>query len=314
MGGHTNARWRRRLLVLLLLLAFAIFWCGAGAAWVLAIVADRLGPMLTARRTVQVVSVAWNGDFGRAEPDQKAGVLLTMSPGRARQLVNELAGPWRFFLPPRALQQGLLISGVWTFRHPKDCPPLRFPVTVRLDDRSAYPTLRGRFPRSRLNEMVRREGFLGDRRDRSEYALGHYVLRNEYRFSSLKIQCEPPRRQPVTHRIVHVYVKGRVRYWFDENLVSARATAEVKPSHLRVEIDASRLLDGISVRYRATFIEFDANFNRMMPVLDGMFTDKLRNSLEASLNRQRKVDRTARKRLPLWSPLDLMLDVELDED
>jgi len=237
------------------------------------------------------------------------GLLVVANPHRLRHMVRGLL-PHPWLLPPGLIRHGLVLEGDW---NPTDLPLPDRPVPwallcstqggphPRLQFRGAPENLTALHDHWRRDDLVHEE----------EYLFGHYLVTEEYTFTEFRLVSEPPpdsRERRFTFR-----ARGRVRYRIDENYFIIKATAIVRRLSGLVLLRHRTDDTGTQLAYDILIDRIDANARRFPWFVDRKLERALRRSFQRSLNRERKKEKLARKRLPAWIPMDLVIDIQLAE-
>ena len=93
--------------------------------------------------------------------------------------------------------------------------------------------------------------------------------------------------------------------------LDSRLWDNIKSAFYAVAIAAMAVLAFVS--YKITIPKLEADINNLAPMFERKPTEAIRKALEKSLARPKNLERLARKRLPLYVPLDIDLDVEVFE-
>jgi hypothetical protein len=104
---------------------------------------------------------------------------------------------------------------------------------------------------------------------------------------------------------------GKVRFRVDDNILGLSATANIK--EFRGYGDVAFKADDVGMwfTYNVVIDRLKGNVHNMPEWMDHRISDSLRRSLSRSINHQRKKDRMADMRMPLWIPVDAAVDIEL---
>lgn len=268
-----------------------------------------LAPLLLPRpvhESVRLLSL----DREAAPTPPKRGLLLAVSPERLENLLAA-ARPWARWLPPGLFTEGTVLRGELLYAAGDDTArdlPFAVAITRAAGPR---PRLTGRYPAPDFTHLVD-ELYGEDLQSREEYALGHYDLEYRIRFDSFSLQSvESGTALPVTRRRLRFDAGGSVRVVLKENLFRVRTTGRIRKFTGTVDVDVAYEPGGIRLNYDVDIRDFDVDFHRVNPYLDEPVADALRRSLERSLNRKKKKRRFARRRFPVWLPLDLVVDIQL---
>ena len=79
----------------------------------------------------------------------------------------------------------------------------------------------------------------------------------------------------------------------------------------RRELTELRKQGFVRARIDGESVELDGDFNNVAPILDKKLSEKLRRSMERSMNKPKRNAKLAKLRLPSWTPVDIMIDVKL---
>lgn len=302
----SRRRLRRALLVLFalgLLYLWTSGWLGTGIRtlanqWLPGSFADQ---RVTMQRWVPVPD-------GEQDP-LSDGIHVTLSPAYVRDVLRQSPYP-AWLLPPGVLVDGLGTQG--SVAVSMENQDYRLPFFLQLQDRvGLVPQVQARFPAPGLNRILA-EAFAEDWTDTDEYLLGSYDLEQRLRFESLHIRSvEPQEQQPLYPIVFAATATGWLRYRFKDNWVRKTLKARVRKLQITLLLAPVAHTDGIGFTYRARIDTLDISMQRMAPWLEQRLAGALQQSLEQSLNRKRKRERLARKRLPRWVPLALSLEVEV---
>lgn len=249
--------------------------------------------------------------FSPPDNDLERGITITVHPQRLQEDLQHLS-PWFRLLPPDTIRDGLCLQAFWA---PLDIPLLHTnPIPVQLlvtHAATQTPRIRGRIHAQEFNTIFEHEQ--SDRRTRrEEYLFGHYDLTQEYTFETLKIHSEPVDHQDlITARKLHLNATGTVRARFEDGIVKARTTGNIKRLQALCNVTINHYEDGTGIQYHVDITDAKLTANNMAPWLEKKLMKELRKSLERSLNRERKQKRLAKKRAPAWIPLDVDIDFEL---
>lgn len=240
----------------------------------------------------------------------REGVRLTVSEAWVRSVLRASPYP-SFLLPPGLLPDGLQSVGAFGVPQPGgDMLRLPFALEVR-DDVALVPHLHARFPADKLNRLLD-ESFAEDWTETGEYLLGTYALEQSIRFDHLRIRSvQADVRRPLYPIVLRAHATGRLRYRFVENWLRATLTARVEELSMQFVLIPVAHADGVGFDYRASIDVLKLDVGRMAPWMERRLAKAARRSLERSLNKRRKRERLARRRLPLWLPMALSVDVEI---
>lgn len=294
------------ILAAILIVGWPLGWVGGLTARVLA----RFFLPYSPHETVEITECRFKGSSDL--PD--TGIILTIHPDRLKENIEE-AYPAARKLPPGILKNLTSLRGFWT---PEDVDLSgvgKIPVSIVLDRGIGWrPHLSCSFPASDFNKMVATQ-FAGKLTKRREYFLGHYNMSYEPTFHTLDIHSEAEIPvEPIQRRRLLVNATGRVRFWFDDDLLKARATGKVKRLTGAFDIGIIRDDEGIGISYHADISELDLSVNNLAPWGEKWLAEDLRNSMDRSINKEKKRRRFAEKRFPAWIPLDLIVEFHLTRD
>ena len=304
--GRKDGPKRRRRLRSLAILVFALLvaaWFTGGAGWLVRSAVVRWAPR--EGRDFRLAS------FGaEAVADPATGVVVRVSAERLERFAAEALG-WRSALiPPKTLPERYSAAGEVRIRLDDETEPAWVPFVANIDPGAEHPALLVRLPSDMLNAALAYEDSFANKSKEHDYALGHYTLVHALRFDTMTLHSPYDGRKPVTHRRVQGTATGQVRFRLEENWFDARTTARVKRMELRCDLDFKRYVDGIALSYKITLPKLEADIKNLAPMFESKPTEAIRKALEKSLARPKNLERMARKRLPLYIPLDIDLDVE----
>ncbi len=297
-------RGRRRGAGLLIAALLLVLWFAGVAGWLVRTAALRWAPR--EGRDFRVLAVG-------ADPvaDPATGVVAHVSATRLRAFAAEALG-WRAALiPPGTLPERLAVAGEVRVRLDETTEPVWLPFVARIDPEAKHPRLKIRLPSDKVNAALAYEDSFANKRKEHDYALGHYTLVHALRFDTMKLSSTFNGRRPATFRRIEGTATGQVRFRLEENWFDARTTARVRRMDLRCDLDFKKYVDGIALAYKITIPKLDADIDNLAPMFEARPVEAIRKALEESLARPRNLERLARKRLPLYLPLDVDLDVEV---
>lgn len=291
-----------------LLVLLAAFWFSGAAARVIVAGLDIIVLPREASEGLELNEISYGSDTGCLP----AGMDARISSAEARFCIRRALGAKSVFVPPRLIRHGLAISLRYIIENP-DGTFVDFPGRILIDDAVTQPLIRVRIPRSALNGLLTASDILGRRRKRKEWALGHYEIRSIKSFDTLRVHSVPVAPGTVvTERKILAEATGRVRYKLDENLLDVRTTADVRKMSIEGTLDVRRDNPAVLVlSYRVRITDLKGDFNNVAPTLDKQISEKLRESFEKSLNKEKNRHKLARMRFPPWIPLDANVDIEL---
>ncbi len=308
-AASVAARRTRRRLRRALLAAFLLSWLGGGIGWLVQQAVPLILPAAT--RDVRVLR------FSAASPpgaDPRPGIVLRTNAPRLESLAQQALG-WRYHLLPRGLlPRYLTVQAEVRVTLATNTPAIWLPVVVRLAPEQRVPILSATLSAKQFNQLLDHDDSFAHSDKRKKYFLGHYRLSNEILFETVRLRSMLTAKEagrPVTYRRIEGTATGRVRYWFDDSMLAARTTAKVGRMDVRLDARFQHFVDGISVAYDLRITRLDADFSNVMPLLDKRLAGSLREALQDSMNRPRRLERLARKRLPHWLPLDLGLELDV---
>ena len=308
IGGKGESKRRRRtrglsIMILALLLAA---WFAGGAGWLVRSAALRWAPR--EGRDFRLASLG-----AEAVADPATGIVARVSAERLERFAVEALG-WRAWLiPPKTLPERFSVAGEVRIRLDEETEPAWVPFVANIDPAAKHPALLVRLPSDMLNAALDYEDSIANKSKEHDYALGHYTLVHSLRFDTMTLHSPYDGRKPVTYRRVQGSATGQVRFRLKENWFDARTTARVKRMELRCDLDFKKYVDGIALSYKITIPKLEADINNLAPMFERKPTEAIRKALEKSLARPKNLERLARKRLPLYVPLDIDLDVEVFE-
>jgi hypothetical protein len=241
------------------------------------------------------------------------GVVVGMNKDRLDEMIDDALGWRRLFLPPGLIRGKMYLKGLW---RPDEVslPGDGLPVLIAVDDGFGYvPTLWCRYPSSRFNDLLSDDTLLASSRTK-EWMFGHYDLLNKKTFETLSLRTDPLRiGDPIDQRRIECLATGKIRYTFDDTIIGARSTADMRKLVIEVIFKFARSKRGIRISHVATITELDADFGNMAPMLDKSLSEKIRHSMEKSLNKEKNRKRIGSLCVPHWFPLDSMVDIQLTE-
>ena len=242
-----------------------------------------------------------------------AGMVLTIHPDRLKQDML-MAYPALRRLPPGTFQHIRSIHGFWRPEDDDLSGTLEIPIAIVCDpDTGWQPRLACSMPASEFNRIIATE-FEGKLTRKREYFLGHYKMSYEPAFHTLEIHSENSTPdKPIESRRLMVSATGKVRFWFDDDLLKARATGKVKELRGSFDIGIVHDDEGIGISYDANISELDMSVDNLAPWGEKWLAEDLKSSMHKSLNKERKKRKLAEKRFPSWLPLDLDIEFHLTD-
>lgn len=299
--ARPRRRWR--LLVAALLL---YGWFGGPAGWLARTLITHAAP-----RTDRDFRIESIGNSIVADP--ATGAVLRVSAPRLLQMAHEALGWKALAIPPGTIPEWLTIAATVRVRLNDEAAEVWMPVVVRILPDLPAPHLSVRLPSDMVNEALDYEGSFAHREKMHRYSLGRYNLIHTLRFDTVSLKSEVDRRyrDAVTFRRIDGFATGQVRFRFEENLFDARTTAQVRRMNLRCDLDFRKYVDGIALSYKITIPKLDADIRNLAPMFEGAPVEAIRKALEDSIARPKNLEKLARRRLPMYIPLDTELDVEV---
>ncbi len=242
-------------------------------------------------------------------PDR--GLRISVAPRRLLQMLKAYS-PFFQLLPPGLIRDGVVLHGCWI---PEKAPPEQsLPISISCTDEAGDdPWVVFRFPVKDLNALLRSE-LAEEWRDEDEYIFGTYVLNQRIWFETLTIQSEDALRiGPDSPVRFLVSAGGKLRYNFEDGVIDATITAKVKHLDGVLEFTPVRHEDGVGFDYICKVDRLDVAVDNMAPWLERKLAGELRQSIEKSMNKRRKRRKVAAVRLPNWVPLNVVVDVIVEE-
>jgi hypothetical protein len=239
------------------------------------------------------------------------GACLSFSPDLFRDVLRNVS-PWFAFLPPGVIREDVVLHGVWL---PEGAPPeLALPLMISCNRKARRsPWFSFRFHVDDLNALLRVE-MADDWHESEEYLFGHYDLNQRIWFRTLSIQSENAyRKHPNTPVKLYVHATGRMRYNVEDGIIDATITPDVKALDGLVQLTPVYHDDGIGFDYLSSIDSFKIAVDNMAPWLERKIAAELKSSMERSLNKRRKRERYSKIRMPLWVPLNVVVDIEISE-
>ncbi len=303
----TSRRGRRGLIRGILLVLLLLFWFGGAAGWLLRQVLFAAAPREGRHHRI----LALNSPV-REGP--ATGVVVQVSASRLRRLAREALG-WRAYaLPPGLLPERLTALLELRVRLDDEADAFWLPVLCRIDPEAPQPRIRARLPSGMVNDALDYEDSFARREKTRRYALGRYSMIHALRFDTVELRSvlsDRQRGRAVTHRRIEGQATGQVRFKVEENWLTARMTARVRRMSLRCDLDFRKYVDGLALAHKISIPDLDADIRNLAPLLEGRLVEALREALEDSIARPRNLERLARRRLPLYLPLDTDLELSV---
>ncbi len=284
------------------------------ALWFSGLIGFAMRPLLrvAAARISSDLTIAYQGRADVADP--RVGASLTVSEARLRRLAHDLIGWKAYFIPPGLVPRQENWSGRFRAALEAEQEPIVLPVVLRITPAASVPMLKVRLPSDLVNEALDYDGSFASRTKRHAYVLGHYDTSHHLHFDTVTLSSEladKERNKPVTFRRIAGQATGEVRFRVKENIGRATVKARVRRMELRCDLDFKKYMDGLALAYRITIPKLDADIRHVAPIFEGRPTESLRQMLEESMARPRKLERMARKRFPAGIPLDLAFQLEV---
>ena len=295
---------RRRLIVAALL---TVMWFTGAVGWAL-----RPFLLLTLPHLSTGFTIAYQGRAEVADPQM--GAALDVSEPRLRKLAHDLLGWKAALIPPGLIPRHYVFSGEAQVAFDEEADPVEMPLVMRIVPNLPAPALRARLPSDLVNASLDYDGSFASRSKRHTYVLGHYETVHWIRFDTVRLASrlsEKELKRPVTFRRLAGEATGSVRFKVKENIGAASMTARVRRMELRCDLEFKRYLDGLALAYKITIPKLDADIPNLAPLFETRPVEALRQSLEESMARPRKLERLARKRFPQGIPLDLSVEIEV---
>ncbi len=239
------------------------------------------------------------------------GLCVSMSPNRLRRLLRDVS-LLSVLLPPGIIQEDVVVYGQWLPE--KASPEHALPIILSCNNEAGdAPWAVFRFPVDDLNQLLKVE--LADEwRETEDYIFGTYDLNQRVWFRTLSVQSEDaPRGLPDAPVRFTIGATGKLRYNFEDGIIDATVSAKVKRLNGTVEFRPVRHKNGIGFEYECRVDELSIAVDNMAPWIERKLADELKDSIERSLNKRRKREKYERMRLPLWTPLNLVVDVAVSE-
>mgnify|MGYP006865023567 CR=1 FL=1 len=242
-------------------------------------------------------------------PDR--GLCVSMSPSRLRKLLRDVS-PLFALLPPGIIQEDVVLHGHWLPE--KASPEHTLPITLSCNHEAGdAPWAVFRFPVDDLNALLKAE-LAEEWRETESYIFGSYDLNQRVWFRTLSVQSEDaPRGLPDAPIRFTIGATGKLRYNFEDGIIDATISAKVKRLNGTIAFRPVRHRNGIGFQYECHVDELSIAVDNMAPWIERKLADELKASIERSMNKRRKREKYERMRLPLWTPLNLVVDVAVSE-
>ena len=253
-------------------------------------------------------------DQGGAIPRPAKGVVLSIRCDRLHDMLRQASG-WARLLPPGLFIDRTVLRGRWQPTDPALPGDGRLPFLLVVDDRIEYrPRLAGRFPAADLNALFRSEWDDKLTRER-DWFLGSYQLGYKIYFDTFRLTSAKKDIHVAPGSIRYIYeATGDVRIIFEDNLVDATTKARVRTLAGWLDLHVARHPDGFGFAHEFKVNKLVGDIDNLAPWGDEKVSDRLRRSLERSMNRPKKREKLHRVRLPHWIPLDAEVDIQLTAD
>jgi hypothetical protein len=242
------------------------------------------------------------------------GLRVVMNPDRLRR--DLCATDWRYrLIPPGIFNQKRVLSGGWSPRTYTNALNGPIPFEVVFDNAAPWrPQASMQLPAAEFNRVLSQR--MGDRlSSREDYVFGHYDLMQDPEFDALTISSETvPSAVPIQRRQLHVSATGSLRVRVEDGPLAIQSTANVKELAGTIDIDVLRDEAGLGFRHRVTIKVLRLSMDNVPPWLERVIAERLRDSMERSLNRKKKRERVSKRRYPTWIPLDIALTIRLSPD
>ncbi len=239
------------------------------------------------------------------------GACLSLSPHLFNKVLRKVS-PWFVLLPPGLVREDVVLLGEWL---PEGAlPEVALPLMVSCNHEAHNsPWFAFRFPADDLNTLLRLE-MADDWHESEEYVFGHYDLNQRIWFRTLSIQSENAfRKQPDTPVKLYVHATGRMRYNLEDGIIDATITPRVKALDGLVKLTPVFHDDGIGFDYVSSIDSFKIAVDNMAPWVERRIAAELKSSMVRSLNKRRKREKYSKMRIPLWVPLNVVVDIEVSE-
>ncbi len=296
-----------------LLLAFGILlgvaWFSGGATWALLYVAEHHALPYRADKEFTLTGLS-HLDSDIPAPTNR--VRITISQNRMKQALAD-SGGWSWTVPPGLVRDRLLIEGDWTPHSHGESVDVAIPVEVLIADTEGdHPHLSGTLPVSMLNaymDVEFEEDFVNED---EEYVLGHFDYTFRPRILEATLQTTNstslPPGQYAEQIGIDVRARGKVKLKFEENLFRASTDGNIdlllKISATSKPTDAGMVMD-----YDAVFKWLKGNVKNLHSYGDKKVAEKLKKKWTRSLNKEKRKKKLARHPIPVWAPLDFVIDL-----
>jgi uncharacterized protein YndB with AHSA1/START domain len=282
-------------------------WFGGPAGWLARTVLLRVVPR--EGRDFRIDAI---GNDLVAEP--ATGAVVRVSAPRLLKLARDVLG-WRAHaIPPGTVPEWLTVTATVRVRLSDEASEAWMPLVLRIVPDTPSPRLSVRLPSDMVNEALRYEGSFANRERLHRYALGRYNTVHALRFDTVSLHSlieEKHRDRAVTFRRIEGHATGQVRFKVEENWFDVRTTARVRRMDLRCDLDFRKYVDGLALSYKITLPKLDADIRNLAPMFEDRPVEAIREALEDSIARPKNLEKLARRRLPLYLPLDTDLDIEV---
>ncbi len=303
-------RTRINLIVLssVFVLFMAAWFTGAIGLAVRKLVLPRLAP----RKVGSSFMIYSFGQDQRFDHETR-GIILMMNPDRAKEVLRGALPIASRYLPPGLFGDGFRGQCMWLPHGEKDSSMGMIPIWLVIDASVGYePILKGRMPVDEVNKYLA-EDMGNSLSSREEWVFGHYDLIYRITFEEMRILSDMGAEMGDNRRKLRIYADGKVRIKFDDDPISARTTAKVKELTAEIDLTFVPRDDKYALAYEAKVTELRLNVNNMLKWGDDKVAEKLRKSLEKSMNRKKNKERGMKLRIPEWAARDMIIDIQLYE-
>ncbi|MFO7870005.1 MAG: hypothetical protein R6V03_01055 [Kiritimatiellia bacterium] len=301
----STKRFRRAALALIAAAVIAACWFGGPAGILLRKILSGYLPYETREVTVTAIRRR------KASESLKRGLSLRIEPERLMEIITA-AYPAAAALPRKLVEKGLCVDGYWRPGEFSLPGGESIPLKLILEDTRNGPVLEGRLPVEEVNRSLETE-LVEKLRRKKKWFLGHYEVVYEPEFVTFALRSQSgPVLTPVTSRKFFFEASGRVKIWFEDSLIAARKTADVKNLFGTINVKVVREDSRTRLSYEAVVDILEADLHDTPPWLERDLIDDLRESLEKSLNRDKNRKRVESLPIPEWAPMDLAVNLRFD--
>jgi hypothetical protein len=309
--GRRRGRWAALIALVALTALGVVAWHTGAAGWA----AGRLLPRLLLPLRLSSGFLIETCGYERPFPELPAGAVLTVRP----ELVDAAArsgSRWaRRLIPPHTFRDGMHLSGSWTPPDDGLQPPRPVRLALHLDAAAPRPRLEGSLPEREFNRLA--SHFLADDlEDKEEYLFGDYTLAYKPWFKEVEVLSDPcaaPASEVQSRRLA-IRTAGRVKLRMEDGPLKITAEGRVSRLAGTCTLSATNLPDGLRMAYRFDVQHLDMTIGNMPTWIEKQVAKKLRESMQRSLNREKKRARFAMRRWPHWLPLDLEVRLLLEPE